>query len=235
MIVINPNLDFDKVKAHFSQDQRICIEDFCQPESALNIAKTLTEHTEFSYAYAVDNSYYNKTQQELKTLPSSERSKLQEKIMQQASQGIGFWYGRKMIKPQSENNEVLQQIHSLLNSKHVLQHVRHVSGYEDIICASAQATRYTPGCFLTRHRDVVEAEGRRLAYVLSFTDGWHPDWGGLLQFYEDNGTPREAWTPRFNSMVLFDVRHVHAVTYVTPFASKPRLSITGWFRTLPLI
>jgi Rps23 Pro-64 3,4-dihydroxylase Tpa1-like proline 4-hydroxylase len=56
----------------------------------------------------------------------------------------------------------------------------------------------------------------------------------LLQFYQDDGTPRDALTPSFNAMTLFDVKHVHAVTYVAPFASKPRLAISGWFRASPL-
>ena len=72
-----------------------------------------------------------------------------------------------------------------------------------------------------------------MAYVLSLTERWHPDWGGLLQFFEDNGTPRDAWVPGWNVLSLFDVRHVHSVTYVAPFAGAPRLSITGWFRAGP--
>jgi Rps23 Pro-64 3,4-dihydroxylase Tpa1-like proline 4-hydroxylase len=52
----------------------------------------------------------------------------------------------------------------------------------------------------------------------------------LLQFFEDDGTPRDAWAPQFNSMSLFDVRHVHSVTFIAPFALEPRLSLTGWFR-----
>ena len=55
----------------------------------------------------------------------------------------------------------------------------------------------------------------------------------LLQFFEDNGTPRDAWVPGWNVLSLFDVRHVHSVTYVAPFAGAPRLSITGWFRAGP--
>jgi len=31
-----------------------------------------------------------------------------------------------------------------------------------------------------------------------------------------------------------DVRHVHSVTFVTPFSTQPRLSLTGWFREIPL-
>ena len=64
---------------------------------------------------------------------------------------------------------------------------------------------------------------------MSFTKDWHPDWGGLLHFFEDNGSPRDFWVPMFNSLTLFDVRHVHSVSYVTPFAKGQRLSLTGWF------
>uniref|UniRef100_A0A486XT19 Fe2OG dioxygenase domain-containing protein n=1 Tax=Rheinheimera sp. BAL341 TaxID=1708203 RepID=A0A486XT19_9GAMM len=235
MVVINPLLDFCNLQTQFAQDQRICIENFWQHESAQNITHHLAERVQFNYAFSTDGVYHEKTQQELMSLSPDQRSMMQKKLMQLASEGVGFWYGRKMIRPQPEDNDLLQQVHRLLNSEQVLQHIRDISGYDDIICASAQATRYLPGSYLTRHRDVVAAEGRRLAYVMSFTESWHPDWGGLLQFYEDNGTPRDAWAPRFNSMVLFDVRHVHAVTYVAPYALKPRLSITGWFRTVPLI
>ncbi len=92
-----------------------------------------------------------------------------------------------------------------------------------------QVTRYRPGHFLTRHNDVVPAEQRRVAYVLGFTPRWHPDWGGLLQFYRQDGVPQDAWAPGFNDLMLFDVHRVHAVTYVTPFAAEPRQAISGWF------
>ena len=57
---------------------------------------------------------------------------------------------------------------------------------------------------------------------------------GLLLFYEQNGTPRDAWAPGFNTVSMFDIRHIHAVTYVAPYALEPRLSLTGWFRGKPL-
>jgi Rps23 Pro-64 3,4-dihydroxylase Tpa1-like proline 4-hydroxylase len=118
-----------------------------------------------------------------------------------------------------------------LNTPEILGVVSKISGRDDLRSADGQVTAYTPGHYLTRHRDRIDGEERRLAYVLGFTREWHPDWGGLLQFYDDDGSPRDAWAPRFNSLALFDVRHVHAVTYVTPYARKPRLSLTGWFRS----
>ena len=112
----------------------------------------------------------------------------------------------------------------------MLSFISTVSGRNDLKSADAHFTRFTPGQFLTRHRDENTNEQRRLAYVLSLSKNWHPDWGGLLQFFEDDGTPRNAWVPQFNTLSLFDIRHVHSVTFIAPFALEPRLSVTGWFR-----
>ena len=123
----------------------------------------------------------------------------------------------------------LHEVFDYIGGEEVLSMIRKITSSNDITGAEPQYTRYTPGHFLTRHRDVVPGKGRRIAFVLGMTKDWHPDWGGLLQFYEENGTPRDAWTPRFNVLSIFDVSHIHAVTYVAPFAMVPRLSLTGWF------
>ena len=103
------------------------------------------------------------------------------------------------------------------------------SRWARVTSASAQATRYRPGHYLTRHRDDPEGETRRLAYVLSLSADWHPDHGGLLMFFADDGTPRDVWVPQAGTLSLFSVRHVHSVSVVAPFAPRPRLSVTGWF------
>ena len=42
----------------------------------------------------------------------------------------------------------------------------------------------------------------------------------------------EAFTPAFNSLNVFKVPAQHAVSIVAPFAGAPRLSITGWIRSM---
>ena len=157
------------------------------------------------------------------------------KMLDAASQGIGFFYcgymmARKLDDAGNENLKFLHSVFEFLNSEEMLSFISAVSGRDDLLSADAHFTRYTPGQFLTHHRDDNTNEQRRLAYVLSLSKDWHPDWGGLLQFFEDNGTPRDAWVPQFNTLSLFDVRHVHSVTFIAPFAREPRLSVTGWFR-----
>ncbi|MCL1137646.1 2OG-Fe(II) oxygenase family protein [Shewanella pneumatophori] len=228
-ISFSPNLDWDSLKNQYKKDDRIKISDIWLPEDANKINQCLTSETEFSHAYTQNGRPLVSSDKELRDMTSNAQKSLFQNLYQDASKGVGFWYGRHMVTPSSPR--LLNTVKSYLNSDSLLENIRYISDRPDIKLASAQGTRYTPGNFLTRHRDVVEREGRILAFVLGFTPKWHPDWGGLLQFYQDDGTPRDAWTPEFNSMTLFDVKHVHAVTYLTPFCPSQRFSITGWFRS----
>ena len=51
---------------------------------------------------------------------------------------------------------------------------------------------------------------------------------------EEADDKRDAWTPAFNTVSMFDIHPNHSVTYVAPYALEPRLSLTGWFRAKPL-
>ena len=50
-----------------------------------------------------------------------------------------------------------------------------------------------------------------------------------MQFFDDDGEPTQSYSPGFNTLDLFDVRHVHSVTLVAPYALNPRHAISGWF------
>ena len=160
---------------------------------------------------------------------------MHQKLMQAASQGVGFLYGGYMMNRPGKDRDpelaILYELYDYLGGEEALEIFRAITGIDNITGIDAQFTRYTSGQYLTRHSDNITEEGRRVAFVFGFSSNWHPDWGGLLQFYENDGTPRDAWTPEFNTLSLFDVRHVHSVSYVTPFAAAPRLSLTGWFTT----
>ncbi|MGS0826400.1 2OG-Fe(II) oxygenase [Shewanella sp. 0m-8] len=225
----SPDLNWDLIKNEYSKDNRIKINNIWLTEDAQDIRQCLANDTEFSHAYTQAGKAIESSNSALRAMPSNSQKTLFHNLYQDAAQGVGFWYGRHMISPSSPTT--LNAVKRYLNSEELLEKIRFISGRADIKLASAQGTQYTPGNFLTRHRDVVEHEGRILAFVLSFSPEWHPDWGGLLQFYQDDGTPRDTWAPQFNSMTLFDVKHVHAVTYLAPFCPSKRLSITGWFRS----
>lgn len=234
---INENILSADITSPYRIDNRVKIHSFWQHDEAMAISQALAKETKFLNAHFIEGQNKQISDGDFAKLNTQERTELQQKIYSNAADGVGFLYGRHQIAPNPQNTEIpelLLSVGDALNTDEMLTKIRSITGHKDICAASAQATRYIPGNFLTRHNDIHQTEQRRVAYVLGFSPKWHPDWGGLLQFYHDNGTPKDAWAPDFNSMTLFDVRHVHAVTFVTPFAPLPRLSVTGWFRATPL-
>jgi SM-20-related protein len=89
---------------------------------------------------------------------------------------------------------------------------------------------YAPGHFLKLHNDNAKSrDDRRYACVVGLTRDWEADWGGLLQMVDDGQVIRSC-TPAFNTCVIFKVPRDHLVSYVAPYATKPRYSLTGWMR-----
>lgn len=206
---------------------------FCRIPNALS-----TEHADqlqnalmksvYNIALTQDGRPQELANESLRQMSQTQRNQLFANVQSHASRGIGFIYGRHMINHNS--HQALRDFSDYLKTPDVLSTFSDTSK-QNIVTASAQGTCYDKGYFLTRHNDVTPSEGRVYAYVLGLTKQWHPDWGGLLQFYQQDGSPTESYAPMYNSLTLFEVEKIHAVTYVTPFANSKRLSITGWFRT----
>lgn len=232
--MLNPELDIDQLKKAYSVDKRLVIKDFLKADVAQRIQEYCLKHIPFNIHYVLDGQNKTISQSEMASMSDADKRALNIRIFKAAAEGSGFFYcGYRKNQRIETNSKELIFLHSVFdyfNGEEVLSLIRQISGQVDIDQADAHYTRFTPGQFLTRHRDVVSGANRRVAYVMGFTNVWHPDWGGLLQFYTEDGTPEETWTPRFNSLSIFDTSYIHAVTCVAPFAPAARFSMTGWFR-----
>ena len=232
--MLNPDLDLDALAEQYRQERRLRIENFLEAEVAAKIFQYCQESAEYRLVYSKDGQNVAMGMDELAKLSASEKKQMNLEIMNAGSKGEGFLYnGYQMGHAGDTEDEKLRFLHEVFeffNGDALLSAVRTITGETGIVSADAQYTKFNPGHFLTRHRDVVPGKDRRVAYVYSSTGGWHPDWGGLLQFYREDGSPRDAWPPGFNILSLFDTSHIHSVTYVAPFAQAPRLSLSGWFR-----
>ncbi|MEP4486353.1 MAG: 2OG-Fe(II) oxygenase family protein [Halioglobus sp.] len=135
-------------------------------------------------------------------------------------------YHRKLLP-----GHFLNDLFEFLNSEAFLNFGRRLTGRDDIGFCDAQATCYEAGHFLTCHDDATQGKNRVAAYVLNLTPQWNPDWGGTLQFYDDDNNIVAGFGPSFNALNVFRIPCRHAVSFVAPFATGSRFSITGWFRT----
>ena len=235
--MLNKNHDKTTLSELFSFDKRIAVEKFFDTEVAERIHNACKTSIPFSTHYVLDEKYQSKTKHEIVSMGKKEAQETFKKISEAAAKGVGFLYegylqsraNRTPLDIEDTELNFAHEVFEYFSSSEVVKLIKEITGDNSIVGAEPQFTRYTKGHFLTRHLDIVPNGKRKYAFVLGLTKNWHPDWGGLLQFYEQNGTPRDAWSPKFNVLSLFEVSHVHAVTYVTPFAVEPRLSLTGWF------
>ncbi|KAL7409040.1 Oxoglutarate and iron-dependent oxygenase degradation C-term-domain-containing protein [Mrakia frigida] len=119
----------------------------------------------------------------------------------------------------------------------------------------ASVSRYTKGCHLLLHDDVIST--RRISWILYLpSESWTPAWGGALELYpslqsnpssvpldpskpatwkEEIGSdvfPGKTIHPKWGQFVFFEVMpgmSYHSVEEVVKGDGKERLSISGWF------
>jgi len=226
---ISNDWDLRAINSEFKDKGRIRIPNFLQQESAQTLSQVLHEVTSFENAFFMQGQNRLASDEKIAELSNIQRRELYQSIYQDAAKGVGFLYGKHAITEHS--SPLLAAFLTLMNSSEIVKLVNDITNTENIKFADGQATRYRVGDFLTRHKDDPANETRKFAYVYGLSPMWHPDWGGLLQFFTGQGIPLESWLPQFNSLTIFDVSLVHSVTSIAAFAPVNRYSITGWFRT----
>jgi len=232
---LNPRLDAALIARVFSAAGRVHIPDVLERASAARIHRALASETPWRAVSFDDGGHREYEVAALAELP--ERREIERRIDAAAARGFAYRYASFRLYENWQRglhrDAWLMRVLEFLNSPAFIEFARRITGDAAIGFADAQATKYVAGDFLTRHDDRVDGKDRRAAYVFGFTPDWITDWGGLLAFPDAQGHLSEAYAPAFNTLNLFRVPMLHAVTQVSGFAAGPRYSITGWLRERP--
>ncbi len=233
-IHLNPDLDRDVIRDVLTQNRRAHIPGIFPDDVAAALYNCLRRDVPWSVAFNNGDTTYDMDEAKLKAITEVDRLKLSAGIAAQANSKFQFIFQNyrvdDAIKRGENSRSYIHRYHEFLNGEEFKTFIRYISDVDEIDFIDAQATKYVHGHFLTRHDDLNHEKGRRLAMVLNLTPSWNTDWGGLLQFHDDDGHIAEAFAPTFNALNLLYVGQAHSVSYVTPFAGYPRLAITGWVR-----
>ena len=234
---LNPALDRAALAATFARDGRVQVRDLLTEEAAEEIYRILSGATPWGIAWQSGDK--DKPQAieapELQQSGAGKQREIAEGTYRAAAnREYAFQFARFPIlnaylgkwNEGSAYDVLLEHI----NAPDYLDFIRQVTGIPTISKADAQATLFAPGHFLGRHIDSHVAEGWVVAYVMNFTKDWQPDWGGYLNFFDEEGDIVAGYKPRFNALNMFRVPRAHAVSFVPPFAPVGRFAITGWFR-----
>jgi SM-20-related protein len=171
--------------------------------------------------------------------PAEQRLLGRQRLEAMATAGIsdGFRYLFDVVRIPSDQidfagkNLLSDQLTEWWGSPAALAIWSKLTGRNDITGVEMMATRYCPGHFLTRHND--HSGKRAVAFVLSLSRDWRAEWGGLLQFLDEEGDIERTLIPSYNSLVLFTIPREHIVSAVAPFAPAARLSVSGWLLAGP--
>lgn len=234
---LNQALDIDALAGELARNRRLQVRDFFEPDSAEQIHAMLARETPWWLAYNVGDRVEQLAPETLARLQPQQFEQLFQGIVDRASRQYQFVYSfYPLLGTYFDPNAPKLPLHHLfefLNSPPMLDWFRRLTGRDDVLWLDGQATLYQSGNFLKSHSDLDDKNSRAAAYVLNFTKGWERDWGGYLEFYNDNHDIELALRPIFNALNIFLVPTDHAVGVVAPFAPGDRLSVTGWLRTDP--
>jgi len=232
---LNRGIDAVTLAAEYVGRKHIRIDGFLEPESARLLSSYLVSTDEWRHAIKADTQVFETSPSQMAAMDEAQRRMLDEAIFSEAAHDFRFRYDTIRVPDEAPERQrmatPLSAFAEFMASKPMLDFFRRLTGSDDINFVDAQATRYRAGDFLTRHDDVVEGKDRSHAFVFGLTEGWRPEWGGLLLFNGTDGDIIETKTPAFNTLDLFAIGQPHSVSYVAPYAAKDRLSVTGWLRT----
>jgi SM-20-related protein len=232
---INPDLDVRAFAAELARNRRLQIKDFFVREDAEEIHRILATQTPWWLVYNVGDRVEQLSPELLSRMSPNQVEEILGQVVERAQKQYQFVYASFPIIGNyftpSEPTLPISRMLEFLNSPRVLQWFRQLTGRDDVQWIDAQATLYQSGHFLKSHSDLDDSNTRAAAYVLNFTKLWERDWGGYLQFFNEDHDIELALRPIFNAMNIFLVPTDHSVGIVSPFAYGDRFSVTGWLRT----
>lgn len=235
MFSLSPSIDFESVAHAFRLHGRVEILNFIGAGEVELLRNHLLQRSDWTLVLNAEDKIYEIPRDEFRKLGEHQRNELEQKVMNAARHGFQYRYESIRVADDSSarqnNDTVLDRFVEFMSSTQVLDILGRIINRHDVDFADGQATAYSPGHFLTCHDDDVAGKGRLAAYVFGLTPHWRPEWGGLLMFHGADGNISEAFAPAMGALRLFSVPALHSVSYVTPMAPEPRLSITGWLRT----
>jgi SM-20-related protein len=230
--MINNDLDFDGYRIDLAKYSRVQVPNFLQLSAAERLRSCLQSEVPWTLAERSDGVSKTIAAADYAAMDEHARVMQLQQAYQHAKTQFQFVYeSYMMVKAAQEGRDPSLLLHAILdflNSEEFIGFARWLVNDPKITHVSAQATRYRAGHFLTRHQDKDQREDRAYAYVINLTKNWHADWGGLLQFENDQGDVTQTFMPHWNSLSLFKVPQSHTVSLIAPFANEDRLAITGW-------
>lgn len=230
---LNSRLDVDAIKARFEERGWVSIPNLVPDDQAEALREHLLRREDWNLRFRdLDGRLFEFGPNEQAELGPARIEGLRKIAAPKAGkEGFGIFHSRLTIIDHDgkrvEPDSLMADFGRFLFSHDVASFVSQVTGVEGINFAMSFAARYDANDHTGVHNDGIEE--RVCAFVYGLTKDWRADWGGLLLFHDKKDEISAGLVPAFNTLNLFKVPRNHSVSAVSPFATAPRLSVTGWY------
>lgn len=133
------------------------------------------------------------------------------------------------IERELKYKSVLGEFVSYFNSgdgKRILEGITNHSFSDNGL--TCYASRYSANDFNNVHTDGMPT--RLVTMVLYLSKNWVANWGGITCVLDDDAEDiLEAFSPKFNSAIIFDVPLFHMVTPISRNCKEHRYTLTNWY------
>ena len=230
--LVEQDRDWSAIADRYSRVGRVQVLDFLQKDSAGQLLCLAKSPLPWVLHYRADGNSLALAESDLAASGTPERKTFDSRLVETAKDDFQFSYFGCSLAPRDLNRfPSAHAIHTLsrrIMSREFVSILSACTGDRSIKGLTASLTRYDPGQFLLPHDDTDTKDDRRAAFVLNLSEDWWPDWGGLLQFIDEERNVTETFSPHYGSLALFKVPQMHAVSLIAPHALRLRFAITGW-------
>ncbi|MCF6215276.1 MAG: 2OG-Fe(II) oxygenase [Emcibacter sp.] len=232
--MLNDRLNWDLIKEQLELHNHYVAPDILKEDIAEKITDCMQSKVPWQIAFRQGNKDVTVTQTELRNWTPEQNAAFHKSLISQAQKEYQFYYNRyPMIDAYIQGRDpglYLHKFTDFLNGEDFLKFARYITGDMEIRKSEPHAACYIPGNFLKLHDDFsTKKMDRRYALVFNMSKRWISDWGGLLQLVDDNRVI-ETVVPSFNSVSILRLPQKHQVSYVAPYATESRFTITVWLR-----
>lgn len=236
-MTLTPRTDVDvaALKAEFADKGFVKIDDFIDEPSSRELIKNLPPAADrWQMTFRRDGRVEALEANRMQSMTERNRVKLSNEIYSAALNGPQFVYQKisldEAATEAANKDEKGLLVREMLNSDAVLSLVKSVSGEEGLTRALSDATYFVRNQF--KNREMGPDDGAvHVGFELYLTSPWREDFGGFLNFYDDDGNILDAVYPRFRQLVLYRLPRAHGVSALAPFCNALRFSISGSFTT----
>ena len=159
---LSTSLDASAIADAFSEHGYVSIPKILPGENAKRLQNALSNFTDWNLVFNNRGKHVDLSSAQVHSMQPLAAQQLQSAIYAQASTEFQYIYNNYPIfdahKEGRNRDHVLHKFYEWLDSEDFLDFARTVTGFDDISFVDAQATRFSPGHFLSSHDDLSEGK-----------------------------------------------------------------------------